>query len=81
MALRTRLTPRHRLLTSRLEVLVNSDTVSSVTLSSDGCAAAATFTSPGPTIRSRLAQRSGTGLGNYIISYDNGNLHDQLRRR
>ena len=49
--------------------LKNSDTVGSVTLSSTGAAAAATFVSPGPTYSITVGSASGTGLGNYIISY------------
>ena len=49
--------------------LKNSDTVDSVTLSSDGAAAAATFVAPGPTYAITIDDASGTGLGNYIISY------------
>ena len=49
--------------------LKNSDTVASVTLSSTGAAAAATFVTPGPTYPIMVGSASGTGLGNYIISY------------
>ena len=49
--------------------LKNSDTVGSVALSSTGAAAAATFVSPGPTYSITVGSASGTGLGNYIISY------------
>ena len=49
--------------------LKNSDTVASVTLSSTGAAAAATFVAPGPTYTITRWRASGTGLGNYIISY------------
>jgi hypothetical protein len=49
--------------------LKNSDTVGSVTLSSAGAAAAATFVAPGPTYLITVGGASGTGLGNYIISY------------
>ena len=49
--------------------LKNSDTVGSVTLSSTGAAAAATFVAPGPTYAITVGSASGTGLGNYIISY------------
>jgi hypothetical protein len=49
--------------------LKNSDTVASVTLSSTGAAAAATFVAPGPTYAITVSGASGTGLGNYIISY------------
>ena len=49
--------------------LKNSDTVASVALSSAGTAAAATFVAPGPTYAITVGSASGTGLGNYIISY------------
>ena len=49
--------------------LKNSDTVASVALSSAGAAAAATFVAPGPTYAITVGSASGTGLGNYIISY------------
>jgi hypothetical protein len=49
--------------------LKNSDAVASVTLSSTGAAAAATFVAPGPTYTITVGSASGTGLGNYIISY------------
>ena len=49
--------------------LKNSDTVNSVMLSSAGSAATATFVSPGPTYAITVSAASGTGLGNYIISY------------
>ena len=54
--------------------LKNSDTVDSVTLSSDGAAATATFVAPGPTYAITISDASGTGLGNYIISYTPGTL-------
>ena len=38
-------------------------------LSSAGSAATATFVSPGPTYAITVGGASGTGLGNYIISY------------
>jgi hypothetical protein len=43
--------------------------VASVTLSSAGAAAAATFVAPGPTYPITVGGASGTGLGNYIIGY------------
>ena len=49
--------------------LKNSDTVGSVTLGSAGAAATATFVAPGPTYAITVRGASGTGLGNYIISY------------
>ena len=49
--------------------LKNSDTVASVALTSAGSAAAATFVAPGPTYAITVSAASGTGLGNYIISY------------
>ena len=49
--------------------LKNSDSVDSVTLSSDGAAAAATFVAPGPTYAITVSDALGTGLGNYIVSY------------
>ena len=54
--------------------LKNSDTVNSVTLSSAGAAATATFVAPGPTYAITVRGASGTGLGNYIISYTPGTL-------
>ena len=49
--------------------LKNSDTMTSVTLSSTGAAAAATFVAPGPTYTITVGGASGTGLGNYTIGY------------
>ena len=54
--------------------LVNSDTVSSVTLTSAGAAATATVTAPGPTYAIVPSAAAGTGLSNYTISYVNGTL-------
>ena len=52
--------------------LVNGDTVSSVTLSSDGAAATATVAgSPYPIV---AGDALGTGLGNYTIAYESGKL-------
>ena len=75
MAIPTRLT-RLRLLPdfSVTGTLYNGDTLDSVTLSSTGAAAAATFVSPGPTYAITVSAASGTGLGNYIISYTPGTL-------
>src|SRR5207249_10377261 len=47
--------------------LVNGDTVSSVSLSSPGAAAAA---AAGPYTITAAAPSTGSGLGNYTISYD-----------
>jgi len=55
--------------------LVNSDSVTSITLNSAGYAASATFTAPGPDYTVTPSATVGTGLGNYIIGYANGNLH------
>ena len=49
--------------------LKNSDTVGGVALSSTGAIATATFVAPGPTYTITVGSASGTGLGNYIISY------------
>ena len=55
--------------------LVNSDTVTSIMLAGTGFPAQLRLTHlPGRTTRSRPAQRLGTGLGNYIVGYVNGNL-------
>jgi uncharacterized protein YjiK len=52
--------------------LLNSDTVDTVTLSSDGAAATATVSgSPYSTVP---GEATGTGLGNYLITYTNGQL-------
>ena len=52
--------------------LVNSDTVTSVTLTSSGAASTATFAgSPYSIVPSAAV---GTGLGNYTITYNNGSL-------
>jgi len=55
--------------------LVNSDSVTSITLNSGGYAASATFTAPGPDYTVMPSTATGTGLGNYTIGYVNGNLH------
>src|SRR5204862_173423 len=52
--------------------LVNSDTVTSITLTSRGAAASATVAGSPYTIVPSAAV--GTGLGNYNISYVNGSL-------
>jgi hypothetical protein len=52
--------------------LVNSDSVSSVTLASAGAAATATVSGSPYAITASAA--TGTGLGNYTISYVNGSL-------
>ena len=49
--------------------LLNADTLDSVTLSSTGAIVTATFVTPGPTYAITVSAASGTGLGNYIISY------------
>jgi len=55
--------------------LVNSDTVTSIMLASAGYPATATYTSPGPDYTITPSAPVGSGLGNYIIGYVNGNLH------
>src|SRR5208282_2751107 len=52
--------------------LVNGDTVTGITLSSPGAAGAATVAGGPYSITGSAA--TGTGLGNYTISYANGNL-------
>ena len=54
--------------------LKNSDTVGSVALNSAGAAGTATFVAPGPNYAITVGSASGTGLGNYIISYTPGTL-------
>jgi hypothetical protein len=54
---------------------INGDTVMSVTLTSAGAAATATVTAPGPNYVIVPSNAVGTGVGNYTISYSNGNLH------
>src|SRR5438093_3741253 len=54
---------------------INSDNVTSVTLTSAGAAATATVTAPGPDYSIVPSNAVGRGLGNYIISYGNGTLH------
>jgi MBG domain (YGX type) len=55
--------------------LVNGNTVTSVTLTSAGAAATATVTAPGPNYPIAPTAAVGTGLGNYSVSYHDGNLH------
>jgi hypothetical protein len=52
--------------------LLNSDSVTSVTLTCTGYAAGATVTPPGPTYPIVPSNAVGTGLGNYTIGYVNG---------
>jgi hypothetical protein len=54
---------------------INGDSVTSVTLNSAGAAATATVTAPGPDYPIVPSAAVGSGLGNYIISYNNGTLH------
>ena len=54
---------------------VNSDSVTSVTLTSAGAVATATVTAPGPDYAIVPSNAVGTGLGNYTIGYVNGTLH------
>jgi hypothetical protein len=54
--------------------LVNGDTVTSVTLTSDGAASAATVATPGPNYAIVPSAAVGTKLGNYEITYVNGML-------
>ena len=55
--------------------LVNTDSVTSIALSSGGYAASATFTAPGPDYTVTPSGAVGMGLGNYNIGYVTGNLH------
>ena len=55
-----------------MSALVNSDTVTSITLTCAGYAAGATVTPPGAEPIRCSQQRVGTGLGNYTIGYSNG---------
>jgi len=55
-----------------VSALVNSDTVTSITLTCAGYAAGATVTPPGPTYPIVPSNAVGTGLGNYTIGYPNG---------
>ena len=55
--------------------LVTGDSVTSVTLTSAGAAATATFTSPGPDYNIVPSAAVGTGLDNYTIHYHYGTLH------
>ncbi|HEY2547198.1 MAG TPA: MBG domain-containing protein, partial [Candidatus Acidoferrum sp.] len=54
--------------------LYNGDKVASVTLTSAGAASTATVTSPGPTYAITPSAATGTGLGNYAITYANSTL-------
>jgi hypothetical protein len=54
---------------------VNSDTVTSVTLTSSGAVATATVTTPGPDYSIVPSDAVGSGLGNYTFTYNNGTLH------
>ena len=54
--------------------LVNGDTVTSVTLTSDGAASAATVAAPGPNYAIVPSAAVGTKLGHYEITYVNGML-------
>jgi hypothetical protein len=54
--------------------LVNGDSVTNVTLTSTGYAAAATVTSPGPNYAIVPLAAVGTGLSNYTINFVNGTL-------
>src|ERR1019366_6402449 len=54
--------------------LKNSDTVTSVTLTSAGAAATATVATPGPTYAIVPSAAVGSGLGNYSLHYANGTL-------
>jgi hypothetical protein len=58
---------------------INSDNVTSVTLTSAGAAATATVTAPGPDYPIVPGAAVGSGLGNYNISYVNGNLHVNVK--
>src|SRR5206468_3128832 len=59
--------------------LVNGNSVTSVTLTSGGYAATATYTSPGPDYAITPSAAVGTGLGNYSVGYTDGNLHVNQR--
>ncbi len=59
--------------------LVNGNTVTGVTLTSDGVAATATVTVPGPNYAIVASAAVGTGLANYTISYHNGTLTVTVR--
>jgi hypothetical protein len=52
--------------------LVNGDSISGVTLTSAGTAGTATVTSPGPNYPLIPSAATGSGLGNYSITYVNG---------
>src|SRR4029077_15797764 len=57
----------------------NGDSVSSVTLASDGAAGTASYVAPGPDYAVTASNAVGVGLGNYHITYVNGNLHISQR--
>jgi hypothetical protein len=71
----TALTPAGTEFTTGAGQLVNGNTVTSVTLSSNGYAATATVTTPGPNYSITPSAALGTGLGNYSISYVPGTMH------
>ncbi len=54
--------------------LYNGDTVTGATLTSGGFASTATYTAPGPTYVITPATATGSGAGNYNITYANGTL-------
>ena len=54
--------------------LMAGDSITSVTLASDGAAATATVVAPGPTYAIVPSAAQGTGLDNYTITYTNGTL-------
>jgi hypothetical protein len=55
--------------------LVNGDSVTSVTLASNGYVDTATVAAPGPDYVITPSVANGSGLDNYSISYSTGNLH------
>jgi hypothetical protein len=65
--------------TSGAGQLVDTDSVSSVTLSSDGAPATSTRTGAGPDYDIVASGASGLGLDNYDITYVAGHLHIQKR--
>jgi Bacterial Ig-like domain (group 3)/MBG domain (YGX type) len=54
--------------------LVNGDTITSVTLNSNGFLKTATAVAPGPTYPITPSAAAGTGLSNYTITYTDGTL-------
>jgi hypothetical protein len=68
------LTPAGTEFTTGAGQLLNGDTVTSVTLGSNGYAVTATVTTPGPNYSITPSAAAGTGLGNYTITYVNGTL-------